>query len=151
MFADVIKHMEPLELEEAELEQPFSLDDEGQVATLGDWLEQKAPPKVLTAFHRTREPHPTIRSVRDPDEEGLKQVTIAVLRAADPAERLAVVGGGHYAPDDLVREVEHGSELGHRLIHAVKNHALFVEQAVRRGKIRPKPVGEELEFPDFPF
>jgi hypothetical protein len=112
MFGGIIQNMDPLQVSDQELGRPFTLNTEGKVASLGDWMDQEAPQSVRVAFHRGHgRKIPRVRSVADLDDEGLRQLTVAVLKAADPRKKVAIVGRGDYSPGELVREVERDTEL----------------------------------------
>lgn len=45
MFANILKRMKVVELGDADLRQPISVTDRGELATVGNLIAEKAPPE----------------------------------------------------------------------------------------------------------
>lgn len=151
MFDELIGQMETVSIEESELGQVFSVDSEGHLATLGDFLAQNAPPAVRASFGlTTAQRHDTVRPVRTLDNEEIKPIVEAYLDSIPQDETLAIVGQGSFNADELRREVESRTALGERITGIVRQHNVFIEEAIKQGKIR-KRTEEDVVIPDFDF
>ncbi len=153
MFDALIEKMDVVELDPSELEDPLTLDLNGDVVALSGWIDQEAPADVKAAFGRAERPAPPVhvRPVEELDDQALRSLTRAVLAQSDPQEHLVVVGVGDFDRDSLIKEVESGSEVGVRFVRAVKRHSAFVAEAVRKGKIRLADKTSEVEPPALEF
>jgi hypothetical protein len=153
MFADIVKHMQVVELEPSELDQPISITTKGHVATVRDLIADKAPSNVRSMFAGTEVRQVDhVRPVCKLDPSALRIVATETLRKSDPKHRVAAIGLGEYTPQELIKEVERGSVMGARIVDAVRLSGLLVEQAIMSGKIKPKiNFYENLRIPDFEF
>jgi len=154
MFSEILENMKPVELGSADLEQAVSLNGKGEVATLRDWIADRAPTRVQAAFSKVTHlsaPSDHVLSVRDMDRDALKKLTAIMVARSDPDKQIAAVGLGDYSPQQMVEEVQRGTALGMRLVEAVRLNALFIETAVTEGKIRPRSDIPRHDVPDFDF
>jgi hypothetical protein len=151
MLKELVERLD-VELAPDQLSEPLTLNVKGEVVPLGAWIDERAPARVLRAFGRKHvaPPVPT-RSVRDLNEAELTTLAIAVLQRAPSDEYLAIVGVGEFSPKDLAEQVRRRTEVGVRMVDAIKRHAAFVEHAVSAGKIRRKREDDALELPAFEF
>jgi hypothetical protein len=157
MFRDLIDKMETFPLEENDLKQVFSVDVGGNPATLKDYLIQSAPTRVLAEFGirdregrgpaRARE----IKSVRTLTDDELEPVVEAYLDSVPEDQVLEVVGKGSFTTDQLREEVRRHSAVGERITEIVRRHNLFLEEAIKRGKIQRKTEEREISLPAFDF
>ena len=153
MFSGILKHMESLEFGQAELDQPVSLTAEGQVATLRDWIDERAPQSVRAAFGRSdaQAAHPHVKSASSLSAAELTHLAAEFVRSSPPNEALAIVGQGNFTRDELIQQIESQTEVGERLIRAVRQYVLFMEQAIESGKIKPIEREESVALPEFEF
>ncbi len=152
LFTGIIERMKDgIELNDDELEQPVSLDASGKVITIGDVIAVKAPLNVQCAFAPRVVTTNKVRPVTELGKEELKGLTTAFLKASDPKKELGIVGVGNYSLPDLIKHVENETAIGDRMIQAVKNYAVFVEEAVRSGKVTRKEKGGHVVLPEFDF
>ena len=153
LFKGLLEHMEGIELAESDLEQPLSCNEDGEVARLRDWIDQEAPEKVRVALGRAgaRPPTTRVKSVNELNEGELIKLTVYVLEQSDPNERLAFVGLGDFDQRELIEQVKGMTDVGHRMIQAVKLHALFLERALKDGKIKTHSSATKVKLPEFDF
>ena len=151
MFANILKRMKVVELGDADLRQPISVTDRGELATVGNLIAEKAPPGVRDLFGSTASyvgAH--IKPVNKLPPTDLRRVAVEVLERADPTRRVAAIGSGPYSSRQLIREVEEQSAMGTRIVDAIRLNGVFVETAITSGKIRPKDSPySSLRAPDF--
>jgi hypothetical protein len=153
MFANIVRHMDVVEFDLADLDQPISVTNKGTVATVGDLIAERAPVGVRAMFGpAAARVSDHVRPVNKLDPQSLRLVAMEVLRKSDPRERVAAIGLGDYTPQELLGEVERGTVMGARIVDAVRLNGLFVEQAITSGKIRPREHPQSgLHIPDFEF
>jgi len=153
MLANIVQHMSVVEVDRVELDQPISLTNDGDLATVRDLIAAKAPVRVREMFGDVlKRTAARVRSVSKLDPQSLRRVALEVLRQSNPNERVAAIGLGDFTPKQLMSEVERDTVMGVRIVDAVRLNGILVEQAVTSGKIRPK-VAEysELRLPNFDF
>lgn len=158
VFQELLERMDIIFLEKEELKQVFSVDSSGHLATLGDFMAQNAPPQVQAAFGITPESvspqvkeNGAVRSVCTLDEHELIPIVEAYLDTMPHDETLEIIGQGSFTVDQLRQEVEKHSPIGERLIEIIRHHNMFVEEAVKKGKIRPAAEDDQVKLPDFDF
>jgi len=152
MFADVLKHMQVVELDASELDQPISITSKGAVATVRDLIADTAPASVRSMFGAADVAGDHVQPVSKLDPAALRIVATETLRKSDPKHRVAAIGFGSYTPQELIKEVESGTLMGARIVDAVRLSGLLVEQAIASGKVRPrKNIYDTLQVPDFEF
>jgi hypothetical protein len=150
MLAQFFKYLGIIELADSEIEQIVSLDSKGKYVTLGELVEQLAPREVVGRFGRTPKSGRTIKPVHDLDDHESEQIVDAYLDSIPPDQSFAVTGHGSFTADELRREVHQRTELGRRYVAMVKQHNMFLEEAVKRGKIQRKTNGV-IKVPPFDF
>jgi hypothetical protein len=156
MFRELLDQMETFPLEENDLKQVFSVDMSGHPATLEDYLIQAAPAPVLEAFGiPVMERHilesRTIKSVRALSDDELEPIVEAYLDSVPEDQVLEIVGQGTFTTNDLRREVRHHTAIGERITDVVRRHNIFLEEAIKRGKIERKTEEQEISLPAFEF
>ena len=137
----------------AHLDEPFSLNENGQIATVGDWMDQEAPESVRIAFGRNLEvrPQSRVRPVSDLNKDELRMVAAEVFKRSDPGKKLGIIGKGSYSRDELVVEIQRGSALGDQLVGSNRHYAQLLEKAIRTGKVFVQSESDKIDFPDFDF
>jgi hypothetical protein len=152
-FDKLLSHLDQVELEESDLDQVITFNKEGKEVTLGDLVSQSKSSPVLAAFGRSSKPSPVakeIKAVTELDDEEVQSVVYAQIDAIPEDQAIAVTGWGSYTANQLRHEVETGTELGRRFTEIVKQHNVFLEEAVKRGKIKQKSE-TGVKIPDFDF
>lgn len=92
------------------------------------------------------------RELRDLSEDEIRQIAIQTARATPDDLSIGLIGAGPLSRMDLVHEIEQGTELGERFVEAVRDHSIFLQEAVRAGKVVAKAKAEhEVEMPPFDF
>jgi hypothetical protein len=152
-LADIIKTISVFELGASELDQPISVTDKGDVATIRQLIAERAPDGVRAMFGAAASPAGAhVLPVDKLDRQSLRRVAIEVLRKSDSHERVAVGLLGDYTPQRLIEEVERGTIVGRQITDAVRLNGALIERAVKNGKIRPKAdLSTDLHIPDFYF
>lgn len=130
-----------------DLKQPFSFSKAGRIVSLGDFIKDHGNKKVRSAFKFSGRAK-SVRSVGTLNEEELKQVAVEILRQSNPHERMAN-SRGTFSPQELIEEVRQGTEVGKQFVSAIKQHSLFLEEALKQGRICRKESGTDLDLPDF--
>jgi hypothetical protein len=156
MFKDLIDRMEMVSLEDEDLHHIFSVDLSGQPATLEEFLAQSAPPDVLSSFGILPErvmagAHAMIKSVRTLDDKEIIPVVEDYLDSMTGDETLEIVGQGSFTVDDLRREVKLRTNVGERITEIIRQHNIFLEEAIRRGRVQRREEEEEIALPAFDF
>jgi hypothetical protein len=160
MFNDLIDRMNVIPIEEEDLHHIFSVDVSGQPATLEEFIVQSAPPVVLASFGirpatatatALARGHVPIKSVRALNDKEIIPVVEAYLDSMPEDEMLEIVGQGSYTVDDLRREVRLCTSVGDRIAEIVRQHNIFLEEAIKRGKVQRKDEDEGIELPAFDF
>jgi len=101
MFADVLKHMQVVELDASELDQPISITSKGAVATVRDLIADTAPASVRSMFGAADVAGDHVQPVSKLDPAALRIVATETLRKSDPKHRVAAIGFGSYTPQEL--------------------------------------------------
>ena len=114
-----------VEFEHKDFAQPHSLTEDGEIATLGDYIAQTRPDM---AQNINTKPRSAIRPIASLNDEELKQLAIAAF------EYNCAIGSGATFPPDFDQEIENQTELGKRFIFEVKTYTEIVERAVETGK-----------------
>lgn len=153
LFKGIIDQMEVIELTEEDLNLPTSLNEDNEIAALKDLMAQEAPVNVKAAFHMesAEAPKSRVKSVNDLKDEDLTKLTVNVIENSDPGETLSVVGVGEFNREELIRQVNEGTDLGRRMIQAVRLNAQFLENAMKAGKVKQKEAAKKVTLPEFDF
>lgn len=156
MFKELIDRMDAVPLEEEDLHQIFSVDVSGHPATLAEFLVQSAPESVLASFGISAGPtwarhHTTIKSVRALSDKEIIPVVEDYLDSMTEDETLEIIGQGSFTVNDLRREVQLHTAIGERITEIVRQHNIFLEEAIKRGKVQRKEEEEVIRLPAFDF
>lgn len=149
----LLKHTN-VELEDADLDQPVTLCKDGSIASLRDLISQRGSSSVRAALGVSgrRGASLSTLAVKELTETDLEQLTLEVIEKSDPDRSLAIVGQGTFTKEQLKREVKKHSEAGTRFVSAIRQHAQFLEEALRAGKIKAKKSKQDtIVLPDFDF
>jgi len=155
MFDRLLPHLSPVELADKDLNEPVSLCADGHVSTVGDLIEQKAPSFVKHSFgmsdYTTVSEDKRIVPVNNLDYENLRKLSVELVKRADPGESVAFIGGGSYSKNDLIREIEHDTFVGKRIVSDFRTHSLFLEKAIENGKVIRAEDNATIDIPSFDF
>ena len=150
MFEDVLEQMETgIYVDDAELDQIFSMDEAGTYVTLRELIASREPELGAALGDVPLRNSPGVRSVQALSEDEFEPIVFAFLDSFDPNE-LLVVGEKSFSADQLREEVRERSPIGQRITEMVRRDSLFVEKALEQRKIRKK-VGRTRKLPGFPF
>jgi hypothetical protein len=152
MFDELLNQITALEVSDTDLQQVISKDVNGDDVTVGELLDAKAPPAILSSFGRApaAPQRAKIKSVHELNEQEVKDVVNENLNSIPAGEALAVAGYGSFTIGQLRDEVNNQTEIGRRYAEIVTQHNAFVERAVEMGKIRSKS-GGAIKIPNFDF
>lgn len=156
MFKDLIDRMEVISIEAEDLHHIFSVDVSGHPATLEEFLAQSAPPSVLASFGISPERviaghNIPIKSVRALSDREIIPVVEDYLDSMTGDETLEIIGQGSFTVEDLRREVESHTAVGERIMEIVRQHNIFLEEAIKRGRVQKREEEEEIALPAFDF
>ena len=127
-----------LGLQLSQLNQPHSFKKNGEVATMADWIAQEAPEAIRIAFGLIQETRPEfcVRPVSELSKDELKTLAIEMAKHAPPGEeQLAVVGVGSYGPDEVIVEINRGTQIGRYYIATILLCSQLFAASVCAGKI----------------
>ena len=158
MFKELLDRMEIVPLEENDLYQVFSVDIKGHPATLEDYLVQSAPSEVLTSFGiepgtatALAKKHDRVRSVRSLSDTELRPVVEAYLESVPEDETLEILGQGSFSKNELRQEIKKHTAVGERITEIVRQHNIFLEEAIKQGKVQRKNEETGVRLPAFDF
>ncbi|MDQ3696042.1 MAG: hypothetical protein M3464_20855 [Chloroflexota bacterium] len=124
-----------------------------RAVSLREFIASRASEGVMRALAIAPEEAPPdpVKRVTEMTDEELRRTVIAIVRRNSEGGVLAVAGDGTYTVDELVHEVELGSELGNRFTAATARHINLLEDFVDSGGVKgmEKPLAEvdiELDF-----
>jgi len=152
MFQELLDKTE-LTIDERELQLPVSVDETGSIVTLAELVDEKAPVAVRRALGRwPSEPrHRQVRQVRNLSSDELRVLAEATLEVSDPTANAAIVGQGDFSTKELLDEVRRETDVGRRLVEAVRTHSLFIESAIEAGKVHVVQPQVRVILPEFDF
>jgi hypothetical protein len=153
MLYELLKHMQELEFDDSELEEPVSLNERGSIATVRDLLAERAPVATLALFRIESPQSPShVRPIETLEPWALRRVACELLKHVDSRKRVIAPGLGSYSPSQLIDEIERGTAIGTKVVQAVRSDCLLIEQAIATGKARPKrKVARKINIPEFTF
>ena len=110
-----------------DMDTPFTLDREGRPVTL----------RELRALHGAGQSH-TVLSVEEVNEGFMVECAVRALRDM-PQDHTILSGRQSYTPEELIREIEMGTDMVHAQARAHRNYHRFLEKALHMGKILEVP------------
>jgi len=152
MFEKLFSYMNSVDFKEHELNWVISIDSKGNDATLGDLICQNAPLSVLATFsHTPKQSGVTIKAVHELSDKEIEHVVMRHLKTFPKDRALAIAGYGFFTGEQLREEVKQKTEVGRCYIAIVRSHNMFLEKAIKEGKIRRKSNKGNVEIPNFNF
>lgn len=152
LLDDLVQEME-LEVDREELSAPVTLNVEGELVSLSAYVGHAAATSVRAALGTELKLGAAAAKPLSPETlnpEQWRVIARGLVEASDPDLRLAVVGRGDYSPQQLIDEIDTGSDVGRRLVQAARNHSLLLTRAAKAGRIRSRRE-EPIELPAFDF
>ena len=149
-----------LAFDNSELDQAISINRKGGIATVRDLVAEKCSDEIKAAFRAAFDdtcmpdaPQSPTVSINQLEFEDLKRVAIAVVQKSDFTGKVISTTNGHtYNQQQLIQEIEQGTSMGTRIMHAVRLDGILTEKALEAGKVRPRTVLEApLATPAFDF
>lgn len=154
MFESIIKHLDQdVEIDEQELATPVTFDVLGDVVTVKGLVSLEEPMKGSRTVRATWAPAESAspREVGDLDRDEVRRLAIETVRSAPKDLALGSIGRGSFSTDDLEREIEQGTEVGERFVEAVRDHSIFLQEAVRAGRVSVRSEPRSVDLPEFDF
>ncbi len=134
-----LKDRQPIYLRKEALDEPVTLKKDGTVATVQDILNKGPVPYGEKFF-----------SVRDLNPEQLVQLSLYALDFTSETRRYASLSGEDLSKDEMKEQVQKQTHTGCGFIDSVQRNSIFMEEALKMGKIKIKDEKTVL-FQSFDF
>ena len=126
------------------LDEPFSIRQDGEIATVADVLREFGTDEVRAAFGLPKpDGTQSVKSVNVLTEDEWARLTVMMYESEGDGVALSS-GSKTYSMKDVIEEVRQRTPFGRETIEATKRHSQLVEEAIRRGKAK-LIVAEALE------
>jgi len=128
-----------LEIGEDDLSQPFTLTWGGQIVTLREAIRSFGSTDLRDSL-RIDAPDSdnasSVRAISTLNEDELKGLAASMLEACKDDTQQSISGLPSLTPSQLREEVLAGSSRGKNFIEIFRLHALLLEEAIRRDKLK---------------
>ena len=142
MYEELLTRVDFIPIPEGELDEVFSVDTEGRAITLREYIDQHAGEDkcILSALSSSCTPigpdaNSTGKQSRITEEEIARLVEQYLASVPDDVV-MSIIGSGTFTVDELRDEFHKRTAVGERLAEMVLDGHMFVDEAIKLGKIR---------------
>lgn len=144
LFSD--KH--PMRENIANLDKPFSVDQDGNLVTMAEYIAVYGHEKVRAAISNpTPDPNRTIKAVSAFTVDDLYKLAEAFTLHGDDDTTVSFMGGPSFNKQQRLESVRNRGFYGQQFVHGLRGMARMTDQAIRGGWIEFVKVPETLEVP----